>query len=49
MTTSIDNELETLAWWDVEALVECLGISTEEILAVPEFHTRAVAWIEENR
>lgn len=48
MTTPVENELETLAEWDVDALIECLGVTSEEVLAVPEFKARAVEWIEEN-
>ena len=48
MTTPVENQLEILAEWDVDALAECLNLTTEEILSVPEFKARAVEWIEEN-
>ncbi len=48
MDSPIENQLEILAEWDVDALLECLGITTEELLEVPEFKARAIEWIEEN-
>ena len=48
MDSLVENELETLAEWDADALLDALGITTEDLLAVPEFNARAVKWIESN-
>ncbi len=48
MTTPVEDKLETLAEWDADALLDALGITTEDLLEVPEFKARAMTWIEEN-
>lgn len=47
MTTPVEDKLETLAEWDADALLDALGITAEELLAVPEFKIRAIFYIEE--
>lgn len=44
----LDEQLDILEEWDVDALVAILRISNKEILEVPEFQNRAIEWIKEN-
>ena len=42
------EELTKMEQWDPDALVDALGITTEELLAIGMFYGRAIEWIEEN-
>ena len=46
--TYIEGQLEVMEEWDADALVDTLGITTEEILRIPEFKNRAKQWITDN-
>ncbi len=48
LATYIEDQLDTLAEWDTDAIVETLSITTEEILNIPEFRDRAKQWIQDN-
>ena len=44
----IFEELNRMAEWDADAVVDALDITSEELLSVPDFKQRAIEWIEEN-
>lgn len=44
----IMEELEVLAEWDTDMLVDTLNITNEELLEIQEFLRRGIEWIEEN-
>ena len=45
----LDEQLDVLALWDADSLLEVLRISSEDLLEVPEFRNRAEQWIKENQ
>ena len=48
LSNYLEDRLEVLAEWDVDALSEALSITTEELLQVPAFRNRAEQWIQAN-
>jgi hypothetical protein len=44
----VEERLDVLSEWDADALLDALGITSQEILDVPKFKNRAKQWIEEN-
>ena len=48
VTSYVEEQLDVLADWDADALLDALGITTQEILDMPEFRNRAKQWIMSN-
>ena len=44
----VEEQLDILADWDADAVLDALGISTRDLLAIPEFRNRAEQWIKDN-
>lgn len=42
------QEVERIEEWDPDVVVDAFGITTEELMAVPMFYSRAIAWAKEN-
>lgn len=47
--SDLEEQLDILAVWDVDALVDALGITTDDILQVDDFKHRAEQWIKDNQ
>lgn len=48
LTGNILLQLQAMEEWDPDALLDALGITSEELMAVPSFYARAAQWAEEN-
>ncbi len=48
LASYIEEQLQILEEWDADELTDALGLTTEELLAVPEFRNRAKQWITDN-
>ncbi len=48
VSSYVEEQFEIMGEWDADAVVETLGISTQELLTVPEFRNRAEQWIKNN-
>ncbi len=48
LTSYVEEQLDVIAEWDADALLDTLGITAQEILNIPEFRNRAEQWIMSN-